>query len=97
MANHPRRLLFATLSFKPSAALNRRIWDIFEEEVEHVGDTEGFSPSVVVSAVHINGIKNMKVRGGNAINVESDGPLNGKHVFLTEADSGHTNVIKLFY
>lgn len=41
-------------------------------------DTPGFASSIVLQALHINAIKAMKVRGGNALGIESDEPLNSK-------------------
>lgn len=40
-----------------------------------VKTTPGLSSSLVVQALHKNAIDAMKVRGGNALGVEADGPL----------------------
>ncbi|ETS79957.1 hypothetical protein PFICI_07486 [Pestalotiopsis fici W106-1] len=69
------RQLFGTVTFDPSGDLHQQILDVFEDEVSQVKDIPGFTSSVVVSALHINAIKAMEARGGNALGVESDGPL----------------------
>ncbi|KAL2678368.1 hypothetical protein Neosp_009114 [[Neocosmospora] mangrovei] len=46
-----------------------------DSEVEGVKNTPGFSSALVVQALHINAIDAMKLRGGNALGIESDEPL----------------------
>lgn len=69
------RRLYATVTFQPSRELHRRIIDIFSEEVEGIKATANLTTSVVAQALHVNSIKTMKERGGNALGIESDGPL----------------------
>ncbi|KAI0156165.1 FAD binding domain protein [Pestalotiopsis sp. NC0098] len=69
------RQLFATVTFHPSQDLHKAIIAIFEEEISAVKDAPGFTSSVIISALHVNAIEAMKSRGGNALGVESDGPL----------------------
>ncbi|CAH0046905.1 unnamed protein product [Clonostachys solani] len=73
---HGSRRLYATLTFEASAILHSRILQIFQEEVERVKSVQGFRPSVVTQALHVNAIKAMRQRGGNSLGVESAGPLN---------------------
>ncbi|KAF0330747.1 FAD binding domain protein [Colletotrichum asianum] len=70
------RRLYATVTFRPSRELYEQVQDIFAEEAEAVKDTPGFTSSIVLQALHINAIKAMTVRGGNALGIESDEPLN---------------------
>lgn len=70
--------MYATITFHPSRTLHKQILDIFSQEVELIKQTPGFTASVVVSALHINAIKAMKVRGGNALGVESDESLDSR-------------------
>ncbi|KPM46107.1 hypothetical protein AK830_g422 [Neonectria ditissima] len=76
VAPHGLRRVYATLTYKPSRELHKKLLDIFSDEVEGVKATPGFTSSVVIQALHINAIKAMKERGGNALGVESDTPLN---------------------
>ncbi|KAH8759812.1 hypothetical protein F5883DRAFT_606360 [Diaporthe sp. PMI_573] len=75
MSPHGLRRLYATVTFHPSRELHRKIVDIFTEEVEGVKATANLTTSLVVQALHANAIKAMKQRGGNALGIESDGPL----------------------
>lgn len=70
-----RRRLCATVTFHPSRELHRKIIDIFTEEVQSIKATANLTTSVVGQALHINSIKAMRERGGNALGIESDGPL----------------------
>ncbi|KAI6752520.1 hypothetical protein HG530_013889 [Fusarium avenaceum] len=76
VAPHGLRRVYATLTYKPSRELHKKLLDIFSSEVEGVKATPGFTSSVVIQALHINAIRAMKERGGNALGVESDTPLN---------------------
>ncbi|EKG14375.1 hypothetical protein MPH_08466 [Macrophomina phaseolina MS6] len=71
------RHLFTTLTYTPSAELDKLIHAIFAEEVATVKSTPGFSPSVVIQPIHQNAIAIAKERGGNALGLESanGGPL----------------------
>lgn len=72
------RRVYATLTYKPSRELHKKLLEIFSSEVEGVKATPGFTSSVVIQALHINAIRAMKERGGNALGVESDTPLNSE-------------------
>ncbi|GME65538.1 Fad binding domain-containing protein [Neofusicoccum parvum] len=66
------RHLFTTLTYTPSAALDARILAIFDEELQSIKTATGFAPSVVTQPLHANAIKAMRLRGGNALGVESE-------------------------
>ena len=70
-----RRRLYATVTFHPSRELHRKIIGISAGEVEGFKATENLTTSIVVQALHINSIKAMKERAGNALGDKSDGPL----------------------
>lgn len=72
------RRLYATVTFHPSRELHRKIVDIYTEEVEGVKATANLTTSVVFQALHNNAIRAMNQRGGNALGIESDGPLLSK-------------------
>lgn len=76
------RRLYATVTFHPSRELHRKIIDIFTEELQGIKATANLTTSVVVQALHINSIKAMKVRGGNALGIESDGPLLSEYLMF---------------
>lgn len=78
-----RRRLYATVTFNPSQELHRKIIDIYTEEIESIKSTANLSTSVVVQPLHINSIKTMKERGGNALGIESDGSLLSKCLIST--------------
>ena len=70
------RRLYATLTYHPSRDLHKKLLEIFSMEVDNVKTTPGFTSSIVIQALHINAINAMRERGGNALGVESHGPLN---------------------
>ncbi|UQC79449.1 FAD binding domain-containing protein [Colletotrichum lupini] len=72
---HGLRRVYASITFRPSRVLHKQLIKIYSEEVVGVKTTPGLSSSLVVQALHKNAIDAMKVRGGNALGVESDGPL----------------------
>ncbi|KAK2610646.1 hypothetical protein N8I77_004060 [Diaporthe amygdali] len=72
---HGFRRLYATVTFHPSRELHRKIIDIFAEEVQSIKATANLTTAIVVQALHINSIKAMNQRGGNALGIESDGSL----------------------
>ncbi|KAJ0121096.1 FAD binding domain-containing protein [Diaporthe amygdali] len=72
---HGFRRLYATVTFHPSRELHRKIIDIFAEEVQGIKATANLTTAIVVQALHINSIKAMNQRGGNALGIESDGSL----------------------
>lgn len=69
------RRLYATVTFHPSRELHRKMIHIFTEEVQGIKTTANLTTSLVVQPLHINSIKAMKERGGNALGIESDGSL----------------------
>lgn len=78
-----RRRLYATVTFNPSQELHRKIIDIFTEEIQGIKSTANLTTSVVVQPLHINSIRTMKERGGNALGIESDGSLLSKCLIPT--------------
>lgn len=58
--------------------MDRQIQEIAMEEIEPVRQTPGFSSSVIFQPLHENAIREGKKRGGNALGIESDGPLTCK-------------------
>lgn len=70
-----RRRLYATVTFNPSQELHREIIDIFTEEIQGIKSTANLTTSVVVQPLHINSIRTMNERGGNALGIESDESL----------------------
>ncbi|KXH33415.1 FAD binding domain-containing protein [Colletotrichum nymphaeae SA-01] len=72
---HGLRRVYASITFRPSLVLHKQLINIYSEEVVGVKTTPGLSSSLVVQALHKNAIDAMKVRGGNALGVEADGPL----------------------
>lgn len=86
-----RRRLYATVTFHPSRELHRKIIDIFAEEVQGIKATANLTTAIVVQALHINSIKAMNQRGGNALGIESDGSLLSESSMPTARNStSHT-------
>ncbi|CAG8982389.1 hypothetical protein HYALB_00007511 [Hymenoscyphus albidus] len=69
------RNLYATMTYYPSAELDRGIQDIYGEEVRSVRDATGLSPNLIFQPVFEAQIRSCKERGGNALGIEADGPL----------------------
>lgn len=80
------RRLYATVTFQPSRELHRKMIDIFTEEVQGIKATANLTTSLVVQPLHINSIKTMKERGGNALGIESDGSLLSESLMPTIRD-----------
>lgn len=51
--------------------------NIFEQETRRLKDIPGFSATIVTQPLHTASIEAMKLRGGNPVGVEADGPLTG--------------------
>ncbi|KAG6361953.1 hypothetical protein INS49_010182 [Diaporthe citri] len=90
---HGLRRFYATVTFHPSRELHRKIIDLFTEEVQGIKSTANLTASVVVQPLHVNSIKTMKERGGNALGIESDGPLLSESLMSTIRDDygSHAN------
>jgi hypothetical protein len=70
------RNIYATFSYTPSAALDTRLIEIFQEEVEHIKHIEGILPCLVLQPLSTNAISLMSKNGGNALGLTpADGPL----------------------
>lgn len=76
------RNVYATISYTPSADLDKSIQDIAVQEMQDVKQLPGFSPNVIFQPLHENAIRAGKDRGGNALGIESDGPLTCKWTLL---------------
>lgn len=66
----------ASMTFTPSKEQERRMIQIFNEELE-ILKVEGKSacPAMTFQPIPVAAIDAMNSRGGNAIGIESDGPL----------------------
>ncbi|KAE8355638.1 hypothetical protein BDV28DRAFT_162720 [Aspergillus coremiiformis] len=60
------RNLFATVTYHPSADLDRRVQDIMVEEIQSVKTTPGFHPNIVVQPLYEAVVRAGRERGGNA-------------------------------
>ncbi|CAI7658181.1 unnamed protein product [Penicillium viridicatum] len=69
------RNLFATLTYYPSADLDREMQDILIEESGSIKNIPGFAPSLVIQPVYEAALRANKQRGGSASRIEADGPL----------------------
>lgn len=70
--------VYATISYSPSADLDKVIQGIAVEEMQPVKKLPAFSPNVIFQPLHENAIRAGKDRGGNALGIESHGPLTRK-------------------
>ncbi|KAJ6091322.1 hypothetical protein N7467_003291 [Penicillium canescens] len=69
------RNLFATLSVRPSRPFLTQALKIFSEEVKKIKSVKGLTPNFICYPIQKNAIKAMKQRGGNALGIDTDGPL----------------------
>ncbi|CAG8947916.1 unnamed protein product [Penicillium salamii] len=69
------RNLFATLSVRPSRPFLTEALRIFSEEVRKIKSVEGLTPNFICYPIQKNAITAMKQRGGNALGIDTDGPL----------------------
>lgn len=70
--------VYATISYSPSAVLDKTVQEIAVEEMQAIKRVPGFSPNVIFQPLHENAIRAGKDRGGNALGIEADGPLTCK-------------------
>lgn len=66
---------FATLTVAPSRPLLSRGLEIFQEEVKAIKNVTGLVPNFICYPIQSTAIAAMKQRGGNALGIDSDGPL----------------------
>ncbi|CAG8410386.1 unnamed protein product [Penicillium salamii] len=69
------RNLFATVTYYPSARMDRHIMEITEEEIGPVKKMAGFLSNVMFQPLYENAIRAGRERGGNALGIEANGPL----------------------
>ncbi|KAE8382346.1 hypothetical protein BDV26DRAFT_288632 [Aspergillus bertholletiae] len=73
------RNLFATVTYSPSAHLDRHIQDIMAQEIQSLRTARGFYPNLVIQPLYEAAIRAGKERGGNAAGINADGPLTGMY------------------
>ncbi|KAJ5270030.1 hypothetical protein N7505_005788 [Penicillium chrysogenum] len=71
------RNLYATVTYYPSADLDRKMQDILMEEIQPIKEIPGFTPSLVIQPLYEAAIRANSERGGSAAGIEADGPLTG--------------------
>ncbi|KAJ4286544.1 hypothetical protein N0V90_013244 [Kalmusia sp. IMI 367209] len=69
------RHVFGTLTTLPSRPFLSQAVAIFKEEVNSVKEVQGLAPNLICYALPARTIGLMAQRGGNALGIESDGPL----------------------
>lgn len=70
------RNLYSTLTYKVSAELNTRIFDLFIEAATPLKTIPGVMPALVIQPIPLETIKHMKKNGGNPLGMdEKDGAL----------------------
>ncbi|KAF7629349.1 FAD binding domain protein [Aspergillus flavus] len=69
------RNLFATVTYFPSADLDKQIQDIMAREIQSLKKAPGFYPNLVIQPLYEAAIRSGKQRGGNAAGIDADGPL----------------------
>lgn len=55
--------------------LTTRVIDIYKEQVQSVRNVTGIAPLWITYSIPATAIRNMKVRGGNALGIDVDGHL----------------------
>lgn len=73
------RNLFATVTYFPSADLDKQIQDIMAREIQSLKKAPGFYPNLVIQPLYEAAIRSGKQRGGNAAGIDADGPLTGTY------------------
>ncbi|KAJ5712161.1 FAD-binding domain-containing protein [Penicillium malachiteum] len=69
------RHVFATLSVTPSRPYLSQALEIFREEVEAIKTVAGLVPHFICYPMQKNTIRAMSQRGGNALGINTEGPL----------------------
>jgi hypothetical protein len=59
----------------PSRPFLTQALEIFSEEVRKIKYVEGLTPNFICYPIQKNAIAAMKQRGGNALGIDTDGPL----------------------
>ncbi len=57
--------------------MQQALLDVFKEEARQLRKVTGFEARVVTQPLHEASIAAMKLRGGNPVGVEANGPLTG--------------------
>lgn len=71
-----KRNLFATFCYRPSVELEAKVVELYHTEIEAVkGQIPDFQPVITTQPISKNMIAAMAKRGGNALNLNVDGPL----------------------
>lgn len=71
-----KRNYMASMTFYPSKEQERRMIQYFQEEIDYLKTTcNTVTPALTFQPIPLSSINNMKVRGGNAIGLESNSPL----------------------
>ena len=58
--------------------MQQALLDVFKEETRHLSHLSGFEARIVTQPLHEASIDAMKLRGGNPVGGEANGPLTGK-------------------
>ncbi|KAF7194442.1 Bifunctional solanapyrone synthase [Pseudocercospora fuligena] len=69
------RNLYATVSYHPSADLDKQIREIYAEEIRSLKNVTKLSPNLIFQPVPEGAIHANKARGGSALGLEADGNL----------------------
>ncbi|KAH7033997.1 hypothetical protein B0J12DRAFT_582453, partial [Macrophomina phaseolina] len=89
----PRRNLFASVSHLPSLELEDQLLEIFRNESRSVQGVDGFSAITVTQPFFEGSVAAMKVRGGNPVSVQADGPFTVKLLIFTWLNADDDEVV----
>jgi hypothetical protein len=74
-ANMFTRNVFTTITHYPSVDLGKRVIGIYKEEVQKVRNVTGLSAQWITYSIPATAVRNMKLRGGNALGIDVKGHL----------------------
>ncbi|KAI0426295.1 FAD-binding domain-containing protein [Xylaria sp. FL1042] len=69
------RNVFTTLTHYPSQELSNRAIEIYKEEVQAVRNVSGITAQLITYTIPATAIRNMGLRGGNALGIKAPGHL----------------------
>ena len=92
------RETYFTATFKPDAALEREILEIYISEVESIKDAQNVLPAITLQPITLSTISHFSKNGGNALGIsESDGPLIRKSLPSISRYLSHTTSNRPLY
>lgn len=89
-----RRQLFSTATFRNSAAMMRKVYDIADEQVREMGSVSGLSYSLSFQPIPVILLEKAQQQGGNSLGIDpGNGPLTNFLLTVSYDDAGDDAIV----